>query len=488
MATSNWANRTIFTGDNLYVMRGMNSESVDLIYADPPFNSNRNYSAPVGSKAAGAAFKDAWMLSDIDLIEHNRLREENKGLFAAIAAAKHTHSKGMFSYLVMMALRLLEMRRLLKPTGSIYIHCDPFASHYLKVVMDAVFGRDNFRNEVVWKRTSSHSDANRFARVSDRLLFYAFDGATWNTQYLPLGETYVSRDYRHVDDKGRYRLGDLTGQGTSGGESGEPWQGFDPGEAGRHWSAPKTGNYARWIEDNLIPGYMGMVSVHARLDALFSVGLIDRTESGYPRLKRYLVASRGEAASDFVADIQNVNNRSKEHVGYPTQKPIALLQRVIRASSNPGNIVFDPFAGCATTLIAAQADGREWVGIDLSQKAVDLVKQRIRDLTAVPIRVYDRMDIPLRTDNGAELTVVEKQAHKAMLFVLQDQRCNGCNYEFPRPQDFHLDHIVARARGGTDHKENFQLLCGHCNAKKGAMPQEAFMAMMAQQKTALDWL
>ncbi|MDE2947634.1 MAG: DNA methyltransferase [Chloroflexota bacterium] len=132
MGTPNWANRTIFTGDNLYVMRGMNSESVDLIYADPPFNSNRNYSAPVGSKAAGAAFKDAWTLLDVDLMEHNRLREENKGLFAAIAAAKYTHSKGMFSYLVMMTLRLIEMRRILKPTGSIYLHCDPFASHYLK--------------------------------------------------------------------------------------------------------------------------------------------------------------------------------------------------------------------------------------------------------------------------------------------------------------------------------------------------------------------
>ncbi len=453
MATPNWSNRTIFTGDNLYVMRGMNSESVDLIYADPPFNSNRNYSAPIGSKAAGAAFKDAWTLSDVDLIEHNRLREENKGLFAAIAAAKHTHSKGMFSYLVMMALRLLEMRRLLKPTGSIYLHCDPFASHYLKVVMDAVFGRDNFRNEVVWKRTSSHSDANRFARVSDRLLFYAFDGATWNTQYVPLGETYVSRDYRHLDDKGRYRLDNLTGQGTSSGESGESWQGYDPSQSGRHWSAPKTGNYARWIDDNLIPEYTGMVSVHARLDALFSAGLIDRTERGYP-----------------------------------TQKPLALLSRIIEASSNSGDTVFDPFAGCATTLIAAQAERREWVGVDLSEKAVDLVKQRIRDLTAVPIRVYDRMDIPLRTDNGAELTAIEKQAHKAMLFVLQDQRCNGCNYEFPRPQDFHLDHIVARARGGTDHKENFQLLCGHCNSKKGAMPQEAFMASMAQSKATADWL
>ena len=213
MATPNWANRTIFTGDNLYVMRGMNSESVDLIYADPPFNSNQSYSAPVGSKAAGAAFKDAWTLSDIDLIEHNRLREENAGLFAAIAAARHTHSKGMFSYLVMMTLRLLEMQRLLKPSGSIYLHCDPYASHYLKIVMDAIFGRATFRNQIIWQRTNRGHKGSQFPphaykTNTDTLLFYAKSREnTFNIDDIlnPYEEGYKEKTYSLSDEKGPYK-------------------------------------------------------------------------------------------------------------------------------------------------------------------------------------------------------------------------------------------------------------------------------------------
>ena len=165
----NWKDKTIFIGDNLHVMRGMNSDSVDLIYLDPPFNSNRNYAAPIGSQAAGAAFKDTWTLNDIDIAEHGELAEGAPSLHTVIQAARETHGKGMQSYLIMMSTRLLEMERILKDTGSIYLHCDPTASHYLKLVMDAVFGRDNFQNEVVWKRTSAHNDPGRFGRIHDTI-------------------------------------------------------------------------------------------------------------------------------------------------------------------------------------------------------------------------------------------------------------------------------------------------------------------------------
>ena len=232
MTTPNWKNRTMWTGDNLDVMRGLNSETVDLIYLDPPFNSNRDYAAPIGSKAAGAAFKDTWTLSDVDEAWHGEIAESQPALYSIVDAAGLAHGKGMKAYLVMMAVRLLEMRRLLKPTGSIYLHCDPTASHYLKLLMDTTFGGDNFQNELAWKRTSSHSDAKRYASVSDRLLFYAFKGATWHPQYLPLGEAYVKRDYRHTDKIGCYRVDNLTGPGLSNGESGEPWQGYDPAKAG----------------------------------------------------------------------------------------------------------------------------------------------------------------------------------------------------------------------------------------------------------------
>ena len=310
MGTPNWVNRTIFTGDNLYVMRGMNSESVDLIYADPPFNSNRNYSAPVGSKAAGAAFKDAWTLSDIDLIEHNRLREENKGLFAAIAAAKHTHSKGMFSYLVMMALRLIEMKRLLKPTGSIYLHCDPFASHYLKLVMDAVFGESNFRNEIIWRIgwvSGFKTQKRGWIRNHETLLYYTMSSQAndrFNKEYIPYPVGYTRRD------------------------------------------------------------------------------------GSLPKGKGIPLEDTWNCSDKDILDSIMIKSFSSEKVGYPTQKPLALLGRIIRASSNVGDIVLDPFAGCATTLIAAQAEGRDWVGVDLSEKAVELVKDRIRGLTAVPLQIH----------------------------------------------------------------------------------------------------
>ena len=475
MVRPNFKNRTLWTGDNLDIMRGMNSETVDLIYLDPPFNSNKNYSAPIGSEAAGAAFKDTWTLSDVDLAWHGEIAEANPALYRVIDAARLAHGKGMQAYLIMMAVRLLEMHRLLKPTGSIYLHCDPTASHYLKQLMDAVYGARNFRNEITWKRTSSHSDAKRFARVSDRLLFYAFDGATWHTQYLALGDSYVARDYRHTDEKGRYRVGDLTGPGLSNGESGEPWQGYDPGQSGRCWSAPKTGDYARWIEDNLIQGYSAIVGVHARLDALSRAGLVDWTQRGYPRLKRYLAASKGEAASDFIGDIQNVNNRSKEHIGYPTQKPLALLERIIKASSNEGDVVLDPFCGCATAPVASEKLEREWVGIDISPKAQDLIKQRMgTDLGLFSLGVIYRDDVPRRTDLGK---LPNYRTHKQTLFGRQEGHCAGCRAFFPI-RNFTIDHVVARAKGGSDHLDNLQLLCGACNSTKGVKTQEEFLAVL----------
>ena len=319
--------------------------------------------------------------------------------------------------------------------------------------------------------------------MSDRLLFYAFDGATWHTQHLALGQGYVARDYRHADETGRYRVGDLTGPGLSNGESGEPWQGYDPGQSGRCWSVPRTGAYAQWIEDNLIPGYTAIAGVHARLDALSSAGLIDWTPGGYPRLKRYLEASRGEAVSDFIGDIQNVNNRSKEHVGYPTQKPLELLERIIKASSKEGDWVLDPFCGCATACVAADRLGRRWVGIDLSPKAVQLVNQRLQQPLPLGLGslfhhgyVTARTDIPRRTDID---TPVNYRENKHLLFGQQEGLCNGCKMMFPF-RNFTVDHVVPQSRGGTDHLDNLQLLCGACNSLKGNRPQEYLIVRLKE--------
>ena len=220
MAIPNWANRTLWTGDNLDIMRGMNSESVDLIYLDPPFNSNKNYAAPIGSEAAGAAFKDTWTLDDVDEAWHGEISDRDPALYAIIDAAGYAHGKGMKSYLIMMAVRLMEMRRILKPTGSIYLHCDPVASHYLKTLMDAIFGAGNFRSDIAWKRSSAHSDTRQgrqqHGHIHDVLLFYTNrDRWTWNPEYTRYGQDYIDKFYRHEEsDTGRrFRLGDITGPG-----------------------------------------------------------------------------------------------------------------------------------------------------------------------------------------------------------------------------------------------------------------------------------
>ena len=455
-------NRTLFTGDNLYVLRGMNSDSVDLIYLDPPFNSNATYSAPIGSEAAGAAFKDTWTLDDVDAEWQGQIADEHPGLYKVIDAAGASHSKGMQAYLIMMAIRLIEMQRVLRPAGSIYLHCDPTASHYLKALMDAVFGRECYRNEITWKRTSSHNSAKRWGPVHDTLLFYAADGYTWNREVQPLDRDYVDKFYRFSDDKGRYRLGDLTGSGTRSGDSGMPWRGVDPSSKSRHWAIPADRALPDWFDRPV--GYADMTS-RQRLDVLDSQGLVYWPPRGsVPSFKRYLLESSGAPITDFIADITPLGSAAKERCGYPTQKPLALLERIIKASSNEGDIVLDPFCGCATTLVAAEKLSRNWCGADLSDLAVKLVKQRIRrELGALLFKVHHRTDIPKRTDQG-KLPPPRSHAHR--LYGEQEGVCSGCQTHFPF-RVMQVDHRIPQAKGGGDDYDNLQMLCSGCNLRKG---------------------
>ncbi len=462
---TNWKDKTIFIGDNLDIMRGMNSASVDLIYLDPPFNSNRNYAAPIGSQAAGAAFKDTWSLSDVKIEEHGLIADINPALYQHIEASRLTHGKSMMAYLIMMGSRLLEMKRILKDTGSIYLHCDSTASHYLKLVMDSIFGRDNFQNEVIWKRTSAHNDPGRFGRIHDTLLFYVKgSGATWNLQYEAHEEGYIERAYRHQDARGRYRVGDLTGPGTSEGESGEPWRNVDPTDIGRCWSAPRTGTYSEYIEKHFIPNYRQISSVHDRLNALDEADLIYWPDRGtMPSLKRYLAASPGRPLQDIIVDINQLGSTAKERTGYPTQKPLVLLERIIKVSSNPGDVVFDPFCGCATTLVAADRLQRRWIGIDISPKAAELVVSRVQADQGLFKEILIRKDNPKRTDIGE---TPPARTHKHTLFGLQEGLCGGCEIFFPF-RNLTIDHKLPRSKGGTDHFDNLWLLCGACNSVKG---------------------
>ena len=396
----NWSNRTLWTGDNLDIMRGMNSASVDLIYLDPPFNSNKNYSAPIGSEAAGAAFKDTWTLSDVDEAWHGEIADRDPKLYAIIDAAGLSHGKGMKSYLIMMAVRLLEMRRLLKDTGSIYLHCDPTASHYLKTLMDAVLNQKNFRNEIVWHYRRWTGKSLKFQRLHDLLMFYS-KSDNYNFNILYTDYTDGSKQRKEQGVLHRFK------------------QGHQP--------------------------------------VLVSDGTLDK---------------KGVPEND-VWHIPFIAPSAKERVGYPTQKPLALLNRIIRASSNDGDVVLDPFCGCATALVAADRLQRQWVGIDLSPLAAKLVLKRIRDDRGELFDdVIHRTDIPSRTDHGL---LPSYKTHRHTLYGRQEGICAGCRVMFPF-RNMTVDHVVPQSKGGNDHLDNLQLLCGACNSAKGVGSQEALIA------------
>ena len=449
--TPNWSNQTIWTGDNLPILRGMNSESVDLIYLDPPFNSKANYAAPIGSKAAGAAFKDTWTLSEVDAEWVNLIEAKHPALYRVLLAAMTSSDK---SYLAYMAARLLELRRVLKPTGSIYLHCDPTMSHYLKLVMDAIFGRRNFRNEIIWKRTSAHGDARRkLASIHDIILFYAASKATTtNPVYTKHDPSYVTKFYRHTDTRGRYRHDNII------------------------LSASMARPNLTYEYKGYTPRY-GWRMVRAKLEALDRENRIEWGKSGRPYLKRYLHEQRGTPITDMILDVKPLSAQAAERIGYPTQKPLALLDRIIKANSNAGDVGLDPFCGCATACIAAQGEHREWVGIDISTKAAELVRQRMSDELGMFYQGAHRTDVPRRTDIG-KLPRYNSPQNRTRLYGEQGGNCAGCATHF-ESRHFDIDHIIARAKGGTDHLENLQLLCGSCNSIKGDRGMEYLKAKLA---------
>ena len=361
MTTPDWKN-TLYYGDNLEILRQhVAAESVDLLYLDPPFNSNASYNvlfrerSGEESPAQIRAFTDTWEWTqetertyELDIIQNPAVPAAVKDMISAFR--QFIGRNAMMAYLVMMAPRLVEMHRVLKPTGSIYLHCDPTASHYLKLLMDAVFGSGNFRNEVTWKRFNFHADATRFGRISDRILLYTkSDSYRWNRQRVPFKETYIKSHFSHIDGDGRhYRLDNLNPPGARG-----PVYEFHG--VTRAW---------RYTEENMLK--------------LEEEGRIYATPGGVPQLKRYLGELDGEVVNDIWVDIPPINPRAKERLGYPTQKPEALLERIIQASSNEGDVVLDPFCGCGTAVAAAQKLGRQWMGIDVTHLAVALMKNRLK--------------------------------------------------------------------------------------------------------------
>jgi DNA modification methylase len=340
----------IYRGENREWMQQFPETCVDLAYLDPPFFSNRQYEVIWGEEAEVRSFEDRW-------------------------------AGGIQVYIDWMRERMVEVHRLLKPTGLVWVHCDPTASHYLKVMLDDIFGRERFLGEVIWKRTSAHSSANRPGPVHDVLLVYAKgDRHTWKKVYQTYETTYLDEFYTHVDPAGRrWRRSDLTGAGTRRGETGLPWRGIDVTAKGRHWAYPP-----RVLDEMDAAGAIHWPAKHG----------------GMPMFKRFADTMPGVPLQDVWTDIPPLHNLSKERIGYPTQKPLALLNRIIEVSTNPGDVVFDPFCGCGTSVVAAATatPARRWFGIDISRTACRLMADRLTDLgIAVEVKGMDETEDTLRS-------------------------------------------------------------------------------------------
>ena len=370
----------LFYGDNLDILRKYIADaSVDLIYLDPPFNSNATYNVLFKDESGNntdaqlVAFDDTW---------HWGPDAESKYLYLTNTAyhqgtvpspvsdligAFHSGIKPspMLAYLVEMAVRLVELRRVLKPTGSLYLHCDPTASHYLKLVLDSIFGPENFRNEIVWQRTGAHNDARRFGRVTDAILYYSKgETYTFHSQFTEYDPQYVAERYRSVDESGRrFWANTMT--------AAEPRK--NPARVFRgHEMLPPPGTHWRFLQPEI--------------DRLEAEGGIYYSKSGMPYVKSYLDERKGRPAQNLWTDIV-MSKSGAERLGYPTQKPLALLERIIEASSNPGDVVLDPFCGCGTALVAAQKLGRRWIGIDITYLAIAVMQARLRDSFGIEVPI-----------------------------------------------------------------------------------------------------
>ncbi len=440
MKPSNLQNRSIFCRDNIDVLQGINTGSIDLIYLDPPFNKNKEFTAPTGSSAEGASFKDWFREEDVKDEWLQTIKEDNIELHNFLNGVKAISNNNYYlynyCYLSYMAIRLIEMQRVLKNTGSIYLHCDPTMSHYIKLLMDIVFGENNFRNEIIWRRATSHNDGKKYGNITDTIFFYTkTPDFIWNgkSTATPKSPEQLREFYPIKDKIGYYRSSDLTGplHGSSkGSPSTSPWKHYDVHSMGRCWSVPKTGDYAQYIDEKILPGYSQIEGIHNRLDALDKAGLIHHPNKGkWPGLKRYAEADQGTPPQNLILKPTGFTNYSTkaEYVKYPTQKPSALLEKIIKASSNKGDLVLDPFCGCATTCVASEKLNRQWVGIDVSHAAYDLVRQRLQKEVTNPDNLLQYQNEVIYSTNPPKRTDLngDTDLFKKYVYVISNPKYKG---------------------------------------------------------------
>ena len=412
MTSADLSPNHLYFGDNLDILRQhIDAESVDLIYLDPPFNSNATYNVLFrersGEESAAqiTAFDDTWRWGLESELAYQEVITEQAGKVGELLAALRSFlgQNDMMAYLTMMAQRMVELHRVLKPTGSIYLHCDPTASHYLKLLLDAVFGLANFRNEIVWRRTSAHSDveqgARHMGRIHDVLLMYSKDTMPkWNTVYVPYEREYIESVYRYEDEDGRRYQTQPLHAAKPGGDTLYEWKG----------KLPPPGRYWAYSKENM-----------ARLDA---EGRITYSRTGTPRYKIYLDEKEGRPLQDMWADISPVHVQPRERLGFPTQKPEALLERIISASSDEGDVVLDPFCGCGTAVAAAERLKRRWIGIDITHLAITLIRHRMHDSFGEDLRPYEVVGEPKDLSSAESLALHDRYQFEWWALGLVDAR------------------------------------------------------------------
>ena len=448
------------------VLRGINSNSIDLIYLDPPFNKKKTFVAPIGSTAEGASFKDIFREQDVKKAWIALIRQEYPKIYSLLKGVEVFGGKYNWCYLVYMAMRLIECYRVLKDTGSLYLHCDPTMSHYLKLLLDCIFGEKFFRNEIIWRRTSSMAKGSQFQAKewgsnTDTILFYATSEKTCLHPLQSITKEEAIRKFPKINERGeRYNTATPLYRPLSMGERPNlcyQWKGFqNPHPSG--WRLSKK-----------------------RLEEEFEKGNIVINGERIER-RSYLKDYGGVPVGNLWAESElNIGSQSQERVGYPTQKPLALLERIIKASTNPGDIVLDPFCGCATACVASEKLNRQWIGIDVSKKAQELVLVRLKkEVMQTTLRDWSKKvintgGIPVRSDLKYEkLPNVEV---KTLLYGWQEGVCKGCEQHF-RKENLEIDHIMPQIKGGSDDISNLQLLCGYCNRVKGSRPMEYLVQVL----------
>ena len=447
----------LYYGDNLQVLREhIADESVDLVYLDPPFNSNASYNVLFKEKtgeespAQIKAFTDTWEWTqetqftyELDIIRNPAVPSAVKDMIGAFR--QFIGQNAMMAYLVMMAPRLVELHRVLKPTGSLYLHCDPTAGHYLKILLDAVFGKENFRNELIWKRTSAHSDvvqgARHMGRIHDTILRYSREASPkWNTVYVPYDQQYVDSVYRYTDESGRRYQTQPLHAAKPGGDTRYEWKGKLP-PPGRYWAFSRE-----------------------NMERLEAEGRIAYSRTGTPRYKIYLDESLGKPLQDIWDDVPPVHVKPKERLGYPTQKPEALLERIIRASSNEGDVVLDPFCGCGTAVAAAQKLDRKWIGVDITHLAVALMKNRLK--TAFDLEPRQDYDVVGEPQDAGSAQALWEQDHYQFQFWAVSLLEAQPQQEQRRGADRGVDGMLYFLDGPrrTPHKVVIQVKGGHVSS------------------------